>query len=207
MTGNLPATSATAASTSDIRAVLEERGTLAGQNGILLYLDEIQYLNKKQQQTLLEYIEDGSVTLIASTTENPYFYVYNAILSRCTVFEFKPVEPPEIARALSRARDILRDELGHPLEIEPEALDYLTKSCGGDVRKALNAVELLAFGSGGEGRITLEAAKACPSAAPCATTATATRIMISFPRFKNPCAARMKTPRCITSHGFWRPGI
>lgn len=93
----------TTASTADIKAVVEERDTIAGMGGILLYLDEIQYLNKKQQQTLLEYIEDGSVTLIASTTENPYFYVYNAILSRSTVFEFKPVEPEEVRRAVERA--------------------------------------------------------------------------------------------------------
>jgi putative ATPase len=150
---------ATSASTADIRAVLEECGTLAGQNGILLYLDEIQYLNKKQQQTLLEYIEDGSVTLIASTTENPYFYVYNAILSRCTVFEFRAVEPAETARAVRRALKVMESELGHPLPADPEAVAYIAASCGGDVRKALNAVELLAFGSGGEGRITLEAAK------------------------------------------------
>ena len=94
----------TSASTADLRAVVEEVGSFAGHNGILLYLDEIQYLNKKQQQSLLEYIEDGSVTLIASTTENPYFYIYNAVLSRCTVFEFKPVEPEDAVRAVRRDR-------------------------------------------------------------------------------------------------------
>ena len=92
----------TNASTADIRAVVEEVDTLAGRNGILLYLDEIQYFNKKQQQSLLEFIENGQITLIASTTENPYFYVYNAVLSRCTVFEFKAVEPEEAVRAAVR---------------------------------------------------------------------------------------------------------
>ena len=100
----------TSCGTGDIKAVLKDIGTLAGAGGILLYLDEIQYLNKKQQQSLLECIEDGSVTLIASTTENPYFYVYNAVLSRCTVFEFKPVEPPEVQRAVERAFRVCAEE-------------------------------------------------------------------------------------------------
>ena len=86
----------TTASTADIKEIVAQLNTFSGLNGILLYLDEIQYFNKKQQQTLLEYIENGSITLIASTTENPYFYVYNAILSRSTVFEFKPVDPDEV---------------------------------------------------------------------------------------------------------------
>ena len=81
----------TSASVQDIKQIIADSQTLLGYNGILLYLDEIQYLNKKQQQSLLEYIEDGSITLISSTTENPYFYVYNAIISRSTVFEFLPV--------------------------------------------------------------------------------------------------------------------
>ena len=134
----------TTCSTADLKEVFEQRDTLAGQNGVLLYLDEIQYLNKKQQQTLLEYIEDGSVTLIASTTENPYFYVYNAILSRCTVFEFRPVEPRDVEKAVTRAFCKLREQNGIDYRLEPGAAETIATACGGDVRKALNAVEVLA---------------------------------------------------------------
>jgi len=102
----------TTASTADIKEIVAELNTFSGMNGILLYLDEIQYFNKKQQQTLLEFIEDGRITLIASTTENPYFYVYNAILSRSTVFEFKPVEPEDLAHAVRRGVKILEEESG-----------------------------------------------------------------------------------------------
>ncbi len=132
----------TTASTADIKAVVEELDTFAGMNGILLYLDEIQYFNKRQQQTLLEYIENGRITLIASTTENPYFYVYNAILSRSTVFEFKPVEPEEIEKAVRRAFDLLKAEREEPLMVEESVCGHIARACGGDVRKALNAVEL-----------------------------------------------------------------
>lgn len=132
----------TSASTADIREVVGKIGTLEGVNGILLYLDEIQYLNKKQQQTLLEFIENGDITLIASTTENPYFYVYNAILSRSTVFEFKTVEPEEIVPAVERAFRILSEEQGKPVEVEPAVLNRIASACGGDVRKAMNAAEL-----------------------------------------------------------------
>lgn len=132
----------TTASTADIRAVVGDLETLEGRNGVILYLDEIQYLNKKQQQTLLEYIETGEVTLIASTTENPYFYIYNAILSRSTVFEFHPVEPEEVEKAVLRACGILGEESGEEPVIEEEALRHLCLSCGGDVRKALGALEL-----------------------------------------------------------------
>lgn len=132
----------TTASTSDIKDVFASLDTFEGINGILLYLDEIQYLNKKQQQTLLEYIENGKITLIASTTENPYFYVYNAILSRSTVFEFKAVEKDEIKKAVLRAIDILSDEYEKEIVISLEAVDHISYACGGDVRKALNAVEL-----------------------------------------------------------------
>lgn len=104
----------TSASTADIKAIVEEVHSFAGYRGILLYLDEIQYLNKKQQQSLLEHIENGSITLIASTTENPYFYIYNAVLSRSTVFEFKPVEPAEIEKAVRRGFSILSEEYGDP---------------------------------------------------------------------------------------------
>ena len=135
----------TTASTADIKAVVEELDTFAGMNGILLYLDEIQYFNKRQQQTLLEFIENGRITLIASTTENPYFYVYNAILSRSTVFEFKPVAPEDILRAVERGFDFLRQEKGCRITVEDGVCAHIAKACGGDVRKALNAVELCAL--------------------------------------------------------------
>ena len=135
----------TTASTSDIKAIVSQLDTFEGLNGILLYLDEIQYFNKKQQQTLLEYIENGSITLIASTTENPYFYVYNAILSRCTVFEFKSVEPEEVEKALDRAARLLGEEQGTEIKLDPAAAKKIASGCGGDVRKALNALELSAL--------------------------------------------------------------
>ncbi|MGN0647782.1 MAG: replication-associated recombination protein A [Oscillospiraceae bacterium] len=132
----------TTASVGDIREILQESGSLFGSNGILLYLDEIQYLNKKQQQSLLEYIENGSVTLIASTTENPYFAVFNAIISRCTVFEFKPVTAKELEPAIVRAFRFLEDEQGTPICYDETVVPYIAAGCGGDVRKAVNTVEL-----------------------------------------------------------------
>ena len=132
----------TTASTADIKEVFASTDTILGLNGVLLYLDEIQYFNKKQQQTLLEYIENGKITLIASTTENPYFYVYNAILSRSTVFEFKSVEPKEIEKAVYRAVDYLAVEEEIEIDIDDESVSHIATACGGDVRKAINAVEL-----------------------------------------------------------------
>ena len=132
----------TTASVSDIREILQESGSLFGSNGVLLYLDEIQYLNKKQQQSLLEYIENGSVTLIASTTENPYFAVFNAIISRCTVFEFKPVTAEQMIPAVRRAFDFLAAEQNTAITVDDEAVRYIAAGCGGDVRKAVNTVEL-----------------------------------------------------------------
>lgn len=132
----------TTASTSDIKEVVSELNTFSGMNGILLYIDEIQYFNKKQQQVLLEYIENGSITLIASTTENPYFYVYNAILSRSTVFEFKSVPPEEIERAVKRAADIIAEEQEIEVDFPESCRKKIAFGCGGDVRKAMNAVEL-----------------------------------------------------------------
>lgn len=148
----------TSASTSDIKAVLAEIGTLGAANGILLYLDEIQYLNKKQQQSLLECIEDGSVTLIASTTENPYFYIYNALLSRCTVFEFKALEKEDIRQGIRNAVQKLSREEG-PVVLEEQAEDYLAESAGGDMRKALGSLEFAVSAAkpGPDGkRITLD---------------------------------------------------
>lgn len=152
----------TTASTADIRAIVEELNTFAGFGGILLYLDEIQYFNKKQQQTLLEFIEDGRITLIASTTENPYFYVYNAILSRSTVFEFKPVESDEMELAVRRAVKVLSEEQNLEIEMSDEAVKVIASSCSGDVRKALNAVELCVLSadeSEGKRIVSIEHAK------------------------------------------------
>ncbi|MGN0172941.1 MAG: replication-associated recombination protein A [Acutalibacteraceae bacterium] len=131
-------------STADIRAIVEETNTLAGINGILLYLDEIQYLNKKQQQSLLQYIENGSITLIASTTENPYFYVYSAILSRSTVFEFKAVEAEETIPVINRAFAEIQKEIGD-ISVSEDVVKVISSRCAGDVRKAINAVELCAL--------------------------------------------------------------
>ena len=142
----------TTASTADIKEIVSSLNTFEGLGGVLLYLDEIQYLNKKQQQTLLEFIENGSITLIASTTENPYFYIYNAILSRSTVFEFRPVEPDEILKAVDRAVRVLSEEQGREIVFTEEAKRHISTACGGDVRKALNSVELCVLaGSGDEG--------------------------------------------------------
>ncbi len=133
---------ATNASVADIKAVIADVGAIGSENGILLYLDEIQNFNKKQQQSLLEVIENGSVTLIASTTENPYFYVYNAILSRSTVFEFMPLKPDEIMQAILRGVEILESELNIKIMFETHALEAISETCGGDVRKALNTLEM-----------------------------------------------------------------
>ena len=135
----------TTASTADIKAIVGELDTFAGMNGVLLHLDEIQYLNKKQQQSLLEFIEDGRITLIASTTENPYFYIYGAILSRCTVFEFKAVPPEEVEKAVRRAFDVVGKDRGLPVRVSDDVVKRIGTGCGGDVRKAVNAVELIAL--------------------------------------------------------------
>ncbi|MBO4898078.1 MAG: replication-associated recombination protein A [Clostridia bacterium] len=132
---------ATNASVSDIKAITGDLGGFDTQNGILLYLDEIQNFNKKQQQSLLEFIENGNITLIASTTENPYFYIYNAILSRCTVFEFREVEPAGIEKALLRALDFYKED-GIKVKIADDAIKHIALSSGGDVRKAINTLEV-----------------------------------------------------------------
>ena len=135
---------ATTAGLQDIKDIIADVGTLMAPGGVLLYLDEIQYFNKKQQQSLLEFMENGSITLIASTTENPYFYVYGALLSRSTVFEFKPVPPEEAEKAVLRGFEILRGRSEQPLRWEEGVPLQIARACGGDVRKAINAVELLA---------------------------------------------------------------
>lgn len=137
----------TQAGISDIKEVIADIDTLAGRNGILLYLDEIQYLNKKQQQSLLEYIEKGQITLIASTTENPYFYVYSAILSRSAVFEFKSVSAEDILSAVNRAFTYLANENGVKISVEKGTAEFISRSSGGDVRKAVGTAELCFYAS------------------------------------------------------------
>lgn len=132
----------TNASTADIKEIVSELDTLAAPNGILLYLDEIQYFNKKQQQSLLQYIENGAITLIASTTENPYFYIYSAVLSRSTVFEFKSVTAEDMLPAIDRGYKFLENESGTVIEVPQEVKEHIAYAAGGDVRKALNFVEL-----------------------------------------------------------------
>ena len=149
----------TSCGTGDIKAVFKDIGTLAAAGGILLYLDEIQYLNKKQQQSLLECIEDGSVTLIASTTENPYFYIYNALLSRCTVFEFKPLAAADVERGVRNAVQRLSEGEQVPVCMDEDACAYLAESAGGDLRKALGCLDFAVTAApveNGEKRITLD---------------------------------------------------
>ena len=151
---------ATTAGIADIKKIIDELDTFLTPGGVLLYLDEIQYFNKKQQQSLLEFIEDGRITLIASTTENPYFCVFNAILSRSTVFEFKAVSPPDIAKAVQRAVDIMNSRRDRPLSLGEGVMERISTACGGDVRKAINSVELLFSAAGERQEISLEDAAA-----------------------------------------------
>ena len=154
---------ATTASTADIKNIVSQLDTFMAPNGVLLYLDEIQSFNKKQQQSLLEYIENGKITLIASTTENPYFYVFNAILSRSTVFEFKQISPEAALKAIDRAVSFLEQRTALKAKAEDGALQYIANACGGDLRKAMNAVEVLfsaARAVDNSFTITLEDAKA-----------------------------------------------
>ena len=154
---------ATTASTADIRDIVSQLDTMMAPNGVLLYLDEIQSFNKKQQQSLLEHIENGKITLIASTTENPYFYVFNAILSRSTVFEFKQISPAATLQAIRRAVSYLEARTGLTAKPGDGALEYIAQGCGGDIRKALNAVEVLFSAGVPEGDtlpLTLEDARA-----------------------------------------------
>ena len=154
---------ATTASLSDVKEVIAQAGTLLAPEGVLLYLDEIQYFNKKQQQSLLEVIESGDVTLIASTTENPFFYVYNAILSRSSVFEFKPLDTKDLEPAINRAIARMEERLGAKAKVEPGVVEHIAAACGGDCRKAMNAVELLMNAAPRKGKslaITLDDAKA-----------------------------------------------
>ena len=154
---------ATTASTGDIREITSQLDTLLAPNGVLLYLDEIQSFNKKQQQSLLEYIENGKITLIASTTENPYFYVFNAILSRSTVFEFKQISKEASLKAVKRAVCFMEDRTGLAAQPEEGVLEYIAGASGGDLRKSMNAVEVLFSAAKPEGnsiKLTMKDAQA-----------------------------------------------
>ena len=152
---------ATTASTADIKEITAQLDTFLAPNGILLYLDEIQSFNKKQQQSLLEYIENGKITLIASTTENPYFYVFNAILSRSTIFEFKQIDAAAALQAIHRAVSYLEERTNLKAQPEEGALEYIAGACGGDIRKAMNSVEVLfSAGKPEEGVLKLSLADA-----------------------------------------------
>ena len=151
---------ATTAGIADIKQIIAELDTLLAPGGVLLYLDEIQYFNKKQQQSLLEFIEDGRITLIASTTENPYFCVFGAVLSRSTVFEFKPVSARDAQKAVERAVALLNERRSLPLCFEEGVSASVAAACGGDVRKAMNAVELLFSAAPEGGTVTLDDARA-----------------------------------------------
>lgn len=153
---------ATTASVSDIKDIISSLDGFMNRDGVLLYLDEIQHFNKKQQQSLLEFIENGQITLIASTTENPYFYIYNAVLSRSAVFEFKQIEPAETEKALIRACKLLSEENSCKITPEDKVLEHLAHTAGGDVRKAINSLELCFFATSpskdGTVHITLDTA-------------------------------------------------
>lgn len=144
---NLEYANGTSVSTADIKRVIDNASSITSFKGTIFYLDEIQYMNKKQQQTLLESIEKGYITLIASTTENPFFYVYNALLSRCTVFEFKPIEKKETIRAIIRAIKFLSNEMKVDIKYTDKAINYISEYCHGDIRLAINTTEIctLAF--------------------------------------------------------------
>ena len=153
---------ATTASISDIKDIIADVDTLMAPNGILLYLDEIQYFNRKQQQSLLEFMEDGRITLIASTTENPFFAVFGAVLSRSTVFEFKQITAQDAMPAIDRGISIMEGRLGAKVDCEAGVREHIAWACGGDVRKAMNAIELLlnaARREQGKLLVTLEDAK------------------------------------------------
>lgn len=148
---------ATTASLQDVKDILAQTEGMFGANGILLYLDEIQYFNRKQQQSLLEYMEDGRVTLIASTTENPHFYVYNAIISRSSLFEFKPVPPAEVLKMLRRALDHLNEQGGTSTTISDKVGLALAEGAGGDVRRAVGLLENAYFTAGFEPNTEIKA--------------------------------------------------
>ena len=174
---------ATTASTADIREIVSQLDTFMAPNGVLLYLDEIQSFNKKQQQSLLEHIENGKITLIASTTENPYFYIFNAILSRCTVFEFKPITPAAAEKAVRRAVRYMAEKEQLEVTAEPGALEHIASSCGGDIRKRSTPSRPCSSSPRPATRACISASRMrrpSRSALPCAMTARETTTMTAF---------------------------
>ena len=195
---------ATTASTADIRAIIEELNGFTGLSGVLLYLDEIQYFNKKQQQSLLEFIEDGRITLIASTTENPYFAIFGAVLSRSTVFEFRAVSPKAMRPALERAFALAYGGTEKVPPVEEGVIDYLCAASGGDVRKAVNAAELLSSVS--PERVTLADAETVAQRSAMRYDRDGDAHYDILSALQNPFAAPTRTPPYTISPGFSRRG-
>ena len=175
---------ATTAGIADIKAIIDELDTFLAPNGALVYLDEIQYFNKKQQQSLLEFMENGKITLIASTTENPFFYVFGAVLSRSTVFEFKPITAEDALPAIDRGVSILEQRLGGKLELEEGVREHIASACGGDIRKAMNAWSCWPRQPRRSKENSLSAwttPRRRPRSQPCATTGKGTPTLTSLP--------------------------
>ena len=194
---------ATTASLQDVKSIISDVGTMMAPGGILLYLDEIQYFNKKQQQSLLEFMENGSITLIASTTENPYFYVYGALLSRSTVFEFKNVSAEETIPAVERALGILKERSELPLSWEDDVPRVIAQQCGGDVRKAVSACELLYEAADvTNGELLLKSEDALQ-----VSQRSAMRYDKGGDAMYDCASALMKSLRSTTSQDFWRRAI
>ena len=187
---------ATTASTADIKEIVAQLDTFMAPNGVLLYLDEIQSFNKKQQQSLLEHIENGKITLIASTTENPYFYVFNAILSRSTIFEFKQISAKAALQAVKRAVSHMEERTGLQAQAEPGALEYIAGACGGDLRKARKT---------DVSHCRSVTQKPYPKKAHCGLTVTVTIITICSLRFKSPFAAPTRMQPFTILPDFWKP--
>lgn len=200
---------ATTASTADIKEIVSQLDTFMAPNGVLLYLDEIQSFNKKQQQSLLEYIENGKITLIASTTENPYFYVFNAILSRSTVFEFKQISAAAALQAVKRAVGYMEQRTALHAQPESGVLEYIAGACGGDLRKAMNAVEVLFSAGVSQGDalvLTLEDAKAVTQKSAMRADRDGDNYYDLLSALQNPSAAPTRTPPATIWPGCWRRG-
>lgn len=200
----------TNASTKDIKDIVSRLDTFETPNGVLLYLDEIQYFNKRQQQSLLEYIENGKIALIASTTENPYFYIYPAVLSRSTVFEFKSVSAADVAPAVRRGFDILAKENETAVLVDDDAVARISAGCGGDVRKAMNSVENCFFScrsENGEKHITAQLAAELTQSSAIKYDREGDEHYDIISAYQKVCAARIRMPHCIILQGFCRRAI
>lgn len=200
----------TNASTKDIKDIVSRLDTFETPNGVLLYLDEIQYFNKRQQQSLLEYIENGKIALIASTTENPYFYIYPAVLSRSTVFEFKSVSAADVAPAVRRGFDILAKENETAVLVDDDAVARISAGCGGDVRKAMNSVENCFFScrsENGEKHITAQLAAELTQSSAIKYDREGDEHYDIISAYQKVCVARIRMPHCIILQGFCRRAI